>query len=271
MRSGVIFCSHTKDYVSTNYWSALTSAPKPKRKGPDRRFFVSFVDDTCQLLLSCGMMEKRPRIIRANEIVISSGPSSSDSENELYQFSFKSEGEDPLLITAPINCVNPIIPDEFNNKSIDISIWSLKGEASSYACIQEGLCFFRSQARFQIVNVVQDLNFYSRKEAIEDGTLIDLSNLPSLKTPFACTDKAWRLVKRISKKTDMHQDEVMMHILEAGRERYRTLSVKTKCFDLIIELGGKMYMFSLHIGSGDHGERVTTLTLHYENPHLNSY
>jgi hypothetical protein len=105
---------------------------------------------------------------------------------------------------------------------------------------------------------------YSRAQAIEDGVLVDLSNVDSIrqhwKHPFACTSAVWAIIEEALTKEGQdlagicHDISTMAKLaLRGGREGDRVL------FTVIIT--GRKHSLKLHIGPGDTAAPVLTLML----------
>ena len=109
---------------------------------------------------------------------------------------------------------------------------------------------------------------YSRAQAIEDGVLVDLSNVDSIrqhwKHPFACTSTVWSIVEDALTKEGQdlagicHDISTMAKFaLRGGREGDQIL------FTVIIT--GRKHQLKLHIGPGDTAAPVLTLMLPNED------
>jgi Family of unknown function (DUF6573) len=109
---------------------------------------------------------------------------------------------------------------------------------------------------------------YSRAQAIEDGVLVDLSQVDSIrqgwKHPFACTSAVSAIIEEALKRP--HQDlagichdisTMAMIAIRKADDRQLIL------FRVIIT--GTTHMLKLHIGPGDAGEPVLTLMLPNED------
>lgn len=109
---------------------------------------------------------------------------------------------------------------------------------------------------------------YSRAQAIEDGVLVDLSNVDSIrqhwKHPFACTSAVWAIIEEALKQDGQdvpgicHDISAMAKLsLRGGREGDQVL------FTVIIT--GRKHQLKLHIGPGDTAAPVLTLMLPNED------
>jgi hypothetical protein len=109
---------------------------------------------------------------------------------------------------------------------------------------------------------------YSRAQAIEEGVLVDLSNVDSIrqhwKHPFACTSAVWAIIEEALKQDGQdvsgicHDISTMAKLsLRGGREGDQVL------FTVIIT--GRKHSFKLHIGPGDTAAPVLTLMLPNED------
>ncbi|MBL9188323.1 MAG: hypothetical protein JNK23_12635 [Opitutaceae bacterium] len=109
---------------------------------------------------------------------------------------------------------------------------------------------------------------YSRTQAIEDGILVDLSQVDSIrqhwKHPFACTSAVWAIIEEALQRPDQdtcgicHDISTMAKLaIHAARNADQIL------FTVIIT--GKKHAMKLHIGPGDTAAPVLTLMLPYED------
>lgn len=113
---------------------------------------------------------------------------------------------------------------------------------------------------------------YTRKEAIEDGVLVDVTltaKEAGFQFPFAMTAAVWSLIENIPGKYG-HEDiagrlwDVLMVAkasIRAGQEKQDVVF-----FDVILHHeGGSRVRLKLHCGPGDNGEPVLTLMLPNED------
>jgi len=109
---------------------------------------------------------------------------------------------------------------------------------------------------------------YSRAQAIEDGVLVDLSHVESIrqhwKHPFACTSTVWEIIEEALQRPDQdscgicHDISTMAKLaIQAARDTEQV------CFTVIIT--GKKHVMKLHIGPGDTAAAVLTLMLNHED------
>jgi hypothetical protein len=112
---------------------------------------------------------------------------------------------------------------------------------------------------------------YSRAQAIEDGVLVDLSHVESIrqhwKHPFACTSAVWGIIEDALQRPDQdssgicricHDISIMAKLaIRSARDAEQIL------FTVIIT--GKKHAMKLHIGPGDTAAAVLTLMLPYED------
>ncbi len=112
---------------------------------------------------------------------------------------------------------------------------------------------------------------YSRAQAIEDGVLVDLSQVESIrqswKHPFACTSAVWALIEEALQKPHYdlagicHDVSIMAKLAIQNNAAARN-SDEVR-FEVIID--GKKHAMKLHIGPGDTAAPVLTLMLPYED------
>jgi hypothetical protein len=115
------------------------------------------------------------------------------------------------------------------------------------------------------------ISVYTRAQAIEDGTLVDVSEMAreaGFKWPVALTAGAWGYVEDIPKSKRGIEDvegrlwDVLWMASNAVR---RSSGVETR-FRLVLRRGRKKYTtFKLVSGPGDHGEPVITIMLPWED------
>jgi len=119
------------------------------------------------------------------------------------------------------------------------------------------------------------ISVYTRAQAIEDGTLADLSAIvPDVcrqhyKHPVACTAAVWAIIDAAvrNKRYGNSVAGVVHDILWMSRVYKRELSPDTVLTRVTIAGAGKkrLYDFKLMVGPGDHGEPVITLMLPNED------
>ena len=109
---------------------------------------------------------------------------------------------------------------------------------------------------------------YSRTQAIEDGVLVDLSHVDSIrqhwKHPFACTSAVWAIIEEALQRPDQHSSGICHDISTMAKLAIRsTRDAELILFTVIIT--GKEHAMKLHIGPGDTAAPVLTLMLPYED------
>jgi hypothetical protein len=117
-------------------------------------------------------------------------------------------------------------------------------------------------------NLFGDLIFsYTRKQAIEDGVLVDLtSRFPKdtrlFKYPIACTSAIWNIVTEACEKTG---EDLGAYVWDmcwmAINFRVEKLGHSTVLFKCSIPLGVKEYILKMMVHGGDNGEPVITIML----------
>ena len=109
---------------------------------------------------------------------------------------------------------------------------------------------------------------YSRAQAMEDGVLIDLNHVDSIrqhwKHPFACTSAVWSILEEALQQAGQdvcgicHDISTMAKLaIQDAREAQQVP------FTVII--GRRTHSFKLHIRPGDTAAPVLTLMLRYED------
>jgi len=109
---------------------------------------------------------------------------------------------------------------------------------------------------------------YSRARAIEDGVLVDLSHVESIrqhwKHPFACTSAVWRIIEEALQRPDQDSCGICHDISMMGKLAIRSASDADQILFTVI-ITGKKHAMRLHIGPGDTPAAVLTLMLPYED------
>lgn len=112
---------------------------------------------------------------------------------------------------------------------------------------------------------------YSRAQAIEDGMLVDLSQVDSIrqhwKYPFACTATVWAIIETAANQP-VHDVSGICHDIStmaklAVRSNQSGRDSEQIHFDVII--AAKKHALKLHIGPGDTAAPVLTLLLPHED------
>jgi hypothetical protein len=116
---------------------------------------------------------------------------------------------------------------------------------------------------------------YTRKEAIEDGVLIDLTeNFPDIckayKWPVACTAGVWAIIERATnKKTSTSDLSGVVHDVIWMSQRYQSQRYQTKKWEtgamFLVKIGRKNHTFKIVSGPGDNAEPVLTIMLPEED------
>jgi len=109
---------------------------------------------------------------------------------------------------------------------------------------------------------------YTRKQAIEDGVLVDVSETAreaGFLWPFAMTAEVWNLIESIPRRYS-HEDVSgrLWDVLMVARASARATQAHQNVifFDVILHHeGGSRVQLKLHCGPGDKGEPVLTLML----------
>ena len=109
---------------------------------------------------------------------------------------------------------------------------------------------------------------YSRKQAVEDGVLVDVSETAKeagFKWPFAMTAEVWSLIENIPKKF-AHEDVQgrLWDVLMMARHAIRKAKPGEDeiFYDLILhQEGSNRLRLKIHCGPGDSAEPVLTLML----------
>jgi len=109
---------------------------------------------------------------------------------------------------------------------------------------------------------------YSRKQAIEDGVLVDLSNIDSIKQhwkhPFACTCGVWDIIENALGKPCQDAPGICHDISTMAKLAIRA-GLGTDLVRFRVTLGARSHELKLHVGPGDTLSPVLTLMLPNED------
>ena len=109
---------------------------------------------------------------------------------------------------------------------------------------------------------------YSRKQAIEDGVLVDLSEIDSIrqhwKYPFACTFAVWCIIQNALEKPGQDVPGICRDIATIAKLAIRG-GRGTYLVPFRVNIGARSRELKLHIGPGDTLSPVLTLMLPNED------
>ena len=109
---------------------------------------------------------------------------------------------------------------------------------------------------------------YSRAQAIEDGVLVDLNHVDSIrqhwKHPFACTSTVWGIIEDALQRPDQDSYGICHDISTMAKLAIRSARDADQILFTVI-ITGKKHAMKLHIGPGDTAAAVLTLMLPYED------
>ena len=112
---------------------------------------------------------------------------------------------------------------------------------------------------------------YTRAQAIDDGVLVDLSNLDVVRKhwrlPMACTSAVWGVIRSAVDDLGCDLDGVLhdlfwlakIHVQYADKGEHSSFIVFT------CSIGHTNHEYKLHLGPGDDGEPVLTLMFSSED------
>lgn len=110
---------------------------------------------------------------------------------------------------------------------------------------------------------------YTRKQAIADGVLVDLSQAEAAqrhwKYPLACTDAVWAIFKDAMERQGCDMDGIIHDLSFIAKLKYQTFRDRADRMVFKASIAGRSHTFKFHIGSGDKGEPVLTLMLPHED------
>ena len=109
---------------------------------------------------------------------------------------------------------------------------------------------------------------YSRAQAIEDGVLVDLSQVDSVrqhwKHSFACTSAVWAVIEAALEKPGQDVSGICHDVSLLAKLALRS-EPKTDQVHFSVLIAGQKHALKLHIGPGDTPEPVLTLMLPNED------
>lgn len=109
---------------------------------------------------------------------------------------------------------------------------------------------------------------YTRKQAIEDGVLVDLSQFEEFGQMWnhhvACTDTVWNIIEAASKEDGKDLKGILWDVSNMSRYAARRAQGQTQVLFRVI-IGNRTHQLKFHIGGGDQGEPVLTLMLPNES------
>ncbi len=110
---------------------------------------------------------------------------------------------------------------------------------------------------------------YSRKQAIEDGVLADLTQIETFrhafKYPIACTDTVWAIIEAATKQSGQDLDGIAHDIATMAILTIRGHRGPSDLIMFKVAIAGRTHTLKLHIGPGDTPAPVMTLMLPNED------
>jgi hypothetical protein len=113
---------------------------------------------------------------------------------------------------------------------------------------------------------------YTRAQAIEDGVLVDLSEMDgakgAFKYPLACTAAVWAIIdKAVNNPKHCNDLAGVLHDISWMARFGRSLDQSTTLFQVIIKGAGRKSKFTFKIvcGPGDNAEPTLTIMLPEED------
>jgi hypothetical protein len=109
---------------------------------------------------------------------------------------------------------------------------------------------------------------YSRAQAIEDGVLIDLNHVDSIrqywKHPFACTSAVWSILEEALQQAGQDVGGICHDISTMAKLAIQDAR-EAQQVPFTVIIGRRTHSLKLHIGPGDTAAPVLTLMLPYED------
>jgi hypothetical protein len=110
---------------------------------------------------------------------------------------------------------------------------------------------------------------YSRKQAIEDGVLVDLSQFDEIKELWkhhmACTAQVWKIIETAKKDERKDLAGILWDISHMAMAAARVNGANVDTIRFKVTIGRKAHQLELHVGPGDIREPVLTLMLPNED------
>lgn len=110
---------------------------------------------------------------------------------------------------------------------------------------------------------------YTRKQAIEDGVLVDLSQFEEIKQLWkhhmACTAAVWSIIDNAVKNQGKDLAGILWDISHVAMAATRVQGSQTDTLRFRVIIGRATHELKLHVGPGDGGEPVLTLMLPSED------
>jgi hypothetical protein len=110
---------------------------------------------------------------------------------------------------------------------------------------------------------------YSRKQAIEDGVLVDLSEADSIKQhwkhPFACTSTVWAIIEQALEQPGQDVSGICHDISTMAKLAIRSGGCDADLIRFSVIITSNTHKLKLHIGPGDTAAPVLTLMLPHED------
>lgn len=109
---------------------------------------------------------------------------------------------------------------------------------------------------------------YSRRQAIDDGVLVDLGGVESIrqhwKHPFACTAAVWAIIEAALQQDGLDVPGIC-HDISTLAKLAIYAAREVACVRFTVSIAGRDHALKLHIGPGDTAAPVLTLMLPYED------
>jgi hypothetical protein len=115
----------------------------------------------------------------------------------------------------------------------------------------------------------EPISSYSRKQAIEDGVLVDLSQFKEVselwKHHMASTVAVWAIIEGAIRDEGKDLAGILWDISHMAMVAARIGGVKTSVVRFRVMIGRELHELKLQVGPGDRGEPVLTLMLPLED------
>ena len=111
---------------------------------------------------------------------------------------------------------------------------------------------------------------YTRKQAIDDGVLVDLTAISGAtrqvwKHHMACTDTVWAIIESATAQPGQDLEGILHDIAFMAMVTARTQSDRSDTVRFQVIIAGKKHALKMIIGPGDTAEPVLTLMLPNED------
>jgi hypothetical protein len=106
---------------------------------------------------------------------------------------------------------------------------------------------------------------YTRSQAITDGVLVDLTQIPVIRQqwrhPLACTYTVWAIIKEAAEQEGNDLNSLLHDVSTMAQVASRVRGARTDTVRFRVILGRRHQALKIHVGPGDTPKPVLTLML----------